>query len=83
MAEVRILSRVRLDAWVVDDDLVITKNWTTVADDQVEELLRCSYKGSSVFEVSEPPAVVDEAPADIFLDDDIAVETEDESDGTN
>jgi hypothetical protein len=82
MVKARIRPGVRgLDAKVINDDLTITKNWTTVADDAVEGLLRYQYKGSPVIEVDVPPVVVDEAPTDFFIADEDH-DTEDESDGT-
>lgn len=81
MAKVRIRPGVRgLDAKVVGE-ITITKNWTTVADDAVEGLLRYEYKGSTVIEADVPPVVVDEAPIDFFIDE-RNDDTEDESDGT-
>ncbi len=81
MAKARILSGVRADAFACDG-VAYTKNWTTVADEAVDRLLRCEYKGSPVFEVDMPPVEVDKAPIAFFITDDEDHDTEDESDGT-
>jgi len=79
--QIRIKPNVRLDGWVVDDNLTITKNWTTVPKKQAAALLSSLYKGRQVFESDEAEA--DEAEVEesvIFAE---AVYTEDESDGKN
>lgn len=80
MAKVRIIPRARLDAWVVSDELTITKDWTTVADDLAAELVGSLYQGKPVIEAEQP---VEESDEDFptFLTD-TEPEQEDESDGS-
>jgi hypothetical protein len=81
MARMRIIPKQRVDAFTCDG-ITLRRDWTTVADEAVEGLLLCQYKGSPVFEVDVPPVVADEADTDFFVTDDEDYDTEDESDGT-
>ena len=54
--KVRIRPSVRVDGYVVSDDLTLTKDWTTVVKKIGKELLELTYNGQALVESDEVEA---------------------------
>jgi len=81
---------VSMDAFVLNEDTTVTKNWTTVTQSEAQAALQYRFKGELCVELRgeieeiEPEEIeIDEIPVtEIDTDDAEDVDTEDESDGT-
>lgn len=80
--KIRLNPRGRFDAYKVDDELTLTREWQECSEDQAEPLLGSSYKGLPLVEIEDVPAgeaEIEMTPEDEFDD----AEQEGESYGEN